>query len=87
LKAFFGEGVDIEDGFDGGRRGGGEYFGHESSVLYVVEREAGSVRNSRVVYGVEVAGGNARFEDEVAVRIGYTGAVIYYNEMTVAAVL
>jgi hypothetical protein len=87
LKAFFGEGVDIEDGFDGGRRGGGEYFGHESSVLYVVEREAGSMRNSRVVHGVKVAGGNTWFEDEVAVRIGYTGTVIYYDEMTVAAVL
>lgn len=87
MKAFFGESVDIEDGFDGGRRGGGEYFGHESSVLYVVEREAGSMRNSRVVYGVEVAGGNTRFEDEVSVRIGYTGAIVYYNELTVAAVL
>ncbi len=39
------------------------------------------------MYGIEVAGGNARFEDEVAVRIGYTEAVIYYDEMPVAAVL
>ena len=85
LEAFFGEGVGVEDGLYGCRRGGGEYLGGEGGVLYVIEGEAGSVGGASVVYGVQVAGGNAGFEDEMPVDIGDAGAVVYYDQMPVAA--
>lgn len=85
LEALFGEGMGVEDGLYSGRRGGGEHLGGKGGVLYVVEGEAGSVGGASVVYGVQVAGGNAGFEDEVFVGIGDAGAVIYYDQMPVAA--
>ena len=85
LETFFGEDVGVEDGLYSGRRGDGENFGGEGGVLYVVEGEAGSVGGFPVVYGVEVAGGDAGFEDEVVVGLGDSAAVIYYDQMPVAA--
>ena len=85
LETFFGEDVGVEDGLYSGRRGDGENFGGEGGVLYVVEGEAGSVGGFPVVYGVEVAGGDAGFEDEVLVGLGDSAAVIYYDQMPVAA--
>ena len=85
MEAFFGETVGVEDGLYSGRRGDGEDFGGEGDVLYVVEGEAGSVGGFLIVYGVEVAGGNAGLEDEVLVSVRDPAAVVYYDQMPVAA--
>jgi hypothetical protein len=85
--------VGVEDDLYSGRGRGGENFGGERCVLYVVEGEAGTV--GRVGLGkflgggfgdgVQVSGGDAGFEDEVFVGLGDAAAVVDNYQMPVAA--
>ena len=86
MEALFGEGTGIEGDLYGSRRGGGGDLGEEGSVLYMVEGEAGAVGGAVLFRdGVEVPGGDARFEDQVLVGFGDAVPVVYDDEGTVAA--
>jgi hypothetical protein len=90
LEALFGEGMGVEDGPYGGRRGGREDFDGERPVTQVVEGEAGAMRYtvfsiSNFGNGVEMPAGDAGLEDEVLMSFRDTTAVIDDDEGSIAA--
>jgi len=93
LETLFGKGAGVEDSFYSGRGVGGEDFGGERGVLYVVEGEAGAVRSAglagTLLYGgfwggIQVPGGDTRLEDEVLVGFGDTATVVDDDECAVS---